>query len=88
MTTTGENAVPLPTEYVDCHSHGGELWCMTPDGKEEYEMRGENAAATDEESHSDEHGDAAGGEGENCHFHAGVEYVSRLVKHLPILITM
>jgi len=74
-TATGSGVAPLPTEYVDCHSHESALWCMTPDGKDEFEMRGENAAAADDtqDSHDDAHGDAAASGGENCHFHAGVE---------------
>lgn len=75
LTATG--SAPLPTAYNGCHGHGSELWCMTEDGGE-VQMLDENAAATEGEAdeHADEHGDAEGGEGENCHFHAGVEYVS------------
>ena len=75
MSVTGSNAPALPTEYIDCHGHGADLWCMTPDGKDEFLMRDEDAPASKDNSAtpSDGHGDAVGGEEENCHFHAGVE---------------
>lgn len=47
---------------------------MTPDGGEVQVLaEGETDGEASHEEHTDEAGDAAAGEEENCHFHAGVE---------------
>ncbi|KAH8601760.1 ZIP zinc transporter-domain-containing protein [Bisporella sp. PMI_857] len=64
-TATGNEA--LPTAYSDCHAHGTETFCVAPDGAEV-----EVVAEGTEEAHSDQ--ESSEGEGEGCHFHAGVEH--------------
>lgn len=68
-TATGNEA--LPTAYNGCHSHGSTTFCLGPDGAE-VEVVGstEEVVSTGEESSTESEG------GENCHFHAGVEYVT------------
>ncbi|KAL1959695.1 hypothetical protein VTO42DRAFT_1281 [Malbranchea cinnamomea] len=58
-----------PTEFTGCHSHGSDTYCMDPDGNEVQLL------LDDDESHEHEEDEGDHGhEGENCHFHAGVEH--------------
>lgn len=60
----------LPTAYADCHAHGAtERYCVAPDGEEV-----EVVVAGTETEHSETGSASEEAEGENCHFHAGVEY--------------
>ncbi|EKG19072.1 Zinc/iron permease [Macrophomina phaseolina MS6] len=69
----------LAAEYTGCHAHGSEMYCFDSAG-EEYAVVPEGAEATqtgsDSHDHAaeDESAEASGSEGENCHFHAGVEH--------------
>ena len=64
-TPTGE----APAEYTDCHSHGDEQYCVGPDGGDVLVLA-ENGEA-DEHSHPLD--ESSSSEGQDCHFHAGVE---------------
>ncbi|KAL2291483.1 hypothetical protein FJTKL_12875 [Diaporthe vaccinii] len=65
MTTpTNTAASAIPTAFTGCHSHGSDTYCIAPNG-DEVDIMAEGAAddATAETT-----------QGENCHFHAGVEH--------------
>ncbi|POS79551.1 ZIP Zinc transporter [Diaporthe helianthi] len=69
-TPTGE----VPPAYTGCHAHDTEMFCMDPEGND-VAVHADGEAA--EEGHDDSHGHSQEGEseeGENCHFHAGVEH--------------
>ncbi|KAL1624653.1 high-affinity Zn(2+) transporter zrt1 [Neofusicoccum ribis] len=67
----------LPAQYTGCHAHGSEMYCFGPDGGE-VEVVAEGATATEGESdahdHEEESTESTASEGQNCHFHAGVEH--------------
>ena len=65
-TVTGEP----PAQYTDCHSHGEEQFCLGPEGEEVLVLAEEHSDAHEDHDHTDE----AEAQGENCHFHAGVEH--------------
>ncbi|OJI98326.1 hypothetical protein ASPVEDRAFT_452656 [Aspergillus versicolor CBS 583.65] len=69
----------LPSEYTDCHTHGDKSYCVDPNG-EDVEVLGEvtSSGTNSEDSNSQSNEESSGGE--NCHFHAGVEYVPILVQ--------
>lgn len=69
VAATQTGSTPLPTAYTGCHAHGTDLWCMTPDGGEVEVLQD----STETTPAADEGDAAADSEGENCHFHAGVE---------------
>lgn len=64
-TTTGE----APAEYTDCHSHGDEQYCVDPDGGDVLVL----AENTEADEHSHPLDESSSSEGQDCHFHAGVE---------------
>ncbi|TID17991.1 Zip-domain-containing protein [Venturia nashicola] len=67
-TATGTSA--LPAQYTGCHSHGSELFCISPSG-DEVELLLEGA----EKSASTTAGDSAAPTGKGkCHYHNGVEH--------------
>ena len=78
--TDAAAAAALPTEYSGCHTHGGELYCEDPSGKEIGPIEGIDSHGHSTEVHSDEDHEeeeaetAASSSGTNCHFHAGVEH--------------
>ncbi|ORY63939.1 uncharacterized protein BCR38DRAFT_466019 [Pseudomassariella vexata] len=63
----------LPASYTDCHNHGSELFCVGPDG-------GDVEVITDTTEETQDDSSASGTEttdeeeGQDCHFHAGVEH--------------
>lgn len=69
----------LPAQYTGCHAHGSEMYCFDSTG-EEFVVVPEGAEATETESDSHDHSsegesaESSGSEGQNCHFHAGVEH--------------
>jgi solute carrier family 39 (zinc transporter), member 1/2/3 len=75
---------PSPEQYTGCHAHDEDQYCLAPDGEEVLvlaaEAEDEHADHDHEDEHEDEHDEHGNGEEEemDCHFHAGVEYVSRL----------
>ena len=74
-----------PAQYTACHSHGSEQYCVDPEGNDVLVLEDEHGAE-DAEDHSHELDDSAASEGQNCHFHAGVEYV--LVPFILHLLTL
>ncbi|RYP63291.1 hypothetical protein DL771_009362 [Monosporascus sp. 5C6A] len=66
----------LPAAFTDCHSHGDTAYCVAPDGSDveivDYEVESDGAAGGD--SHGEDGHDQPAEEGQNCHFHAGVEH--------------
>ncbi|KAK1541002.1 ZIP Zinc transporter [Colletotrichum paranaense] len=69
MTTpTNTAASAIPTAFTDCHAHGTETYCLAPNG--------DDVAIVAEGAESSDHDHTSGEEpqGENCHFHAGVEH--------------
>ncbi|KAI1653687.1 Zip-domain-containing protein [Daldinia decipiens] len=61
----------IPPTYTGCHTHGGESFCLAPNGSD-VEVLGLNSE--DPANHSEE-GDAhSESVGQTCHFHAGVEH--------------
>lgn len=63
-TPTNTAASAIPTAFTGCHSHGSDTYCIAPSG-DEVEIVAEGAA---------EEGTDESPQGENCHFHAGVEH--------------
>ena len=78
VTATGD----VPAQYTDCHAHDAEAYvfwdfsrrrwpvrfCVDEDGQDvALHAEGED----DDEDHDDEETEAE--EGENCHYHAGVQ---------------
>lgn len=64
------NTEEYPASFTDCHAHDSSMYCVDEDG-EDVAVNAEGGGghdSDDEESHSDHES-----EGENCHFHAGVE---------------
>lgn len=70
VMATATGATPLPTAYNDCHAHGTNMFCVAPDGTEVEVLAAGGQEETSEVSGTSEEGP---GEGESCHFHAGVE---------------
>lgn len=64
-TPTGE----APSEYTDCHSHGDEQYCVDPDGNDVLVL----AESAEADEHSHPLNESSSSEGQDCHFHAGVE---------------
>ncbi|RYP10902.1 hypothetical protein DL764_000338 [Monosporascus ibericus] len=66
----------LPAAFTDCHSHGDTAYCVAPDGSDVevvgYEVETNDAVEGD--SHGEDGDDQPSEEGQNCHFHAGVEH--------------
>ncbi|RYP63146.1 hypothetical protein DL769_007057 [Monosporascus sp. CRB-8-3] len=66
----------LPAAFTGCHSHGDTAYCVAPDGSDVeivgYEVGSGDAAGGD--SHAEDGQDQPAEEGQNCHFHAGVEH--------------
>ncbi|KAF4921914.1 Zinc transporter 3 [Colletotrichum viniferum] len=70
MTTPTDTAASaIPTAFTDCHAHGTDTYCMAPNG-DDVEIVAEGAESSDSGSGSD----SETPQGENCHFHAGVEH--------------
>ncbi|KAK6206925.1 ZIP zinc transporter [Colletotrichum tabaci] len=66
MTTpTNTAASAIPTAFTDCHAHGADTYCIAPNG-DDVEIVAEGAESSDTGSEEPQ--------GENCHFHAGVEH--------------
>lgn len=65
-TVTGEP----PAQYTDCHAQGEEQFCLGPQGEEVLVLAEEHSGEHEGHDHADE-GET---QGENCHFHAGVEH--------------
>ncbi|KAJ2903408.1 hypothetical protein MKZ38_009985 [Zalerion maritima] len=65
----------VPAEYTGCHSHDDEMFCVDADG-EDVEIHLAGAEEEGEEDHEDEEttDEESSSEGEDCHFHAGVEH--------------
>ncbi|KAB2575290.1 Zinc transporter 9 [Lasiodiplodia theobromae] len=65
----------LPAQYTGCHSHGTEMYCFDDTG-EEYVVVPEGAEASEDHDHEEESTESSSSsqEGQNCHFHAGVEH--------------
>jgi solute carrier family 39 (zinc transporter), member 1/2/3 len=61
-----------PAEYTNCHAHDDETYCVDPDGNDVLVL-GEHA-----EEHSHPLDESSSNEGQDCHFHAGVEYAQHL----------
>ncbi|OLN91612.1 Zinc transporter 3 [Colletotrichum chlorophyti] len=70
MTTpTNTAASAIPTAFTDCHAHGADTYCIAPNG-DDVEIVAEGAEASGDAGH----GTGEEPQGENCHFHAGVEH--------------
>ncbi|WYZ33936.1 hypothetical protein EsH8_I_000212 [Colletotrichum jinshuiense] len=70
MTTpTNTAASAIPTAFTGCHAHGSDTYCLAPNG-DDVEIVAEGA----EESSDTDGTDSEEPQGENCHFHAGVEH--------------
>ncbi|TEA22106.1 putative zinc transporter 8 [Colletotrichum sidae] len=68
MTTpTNTAADAIPTALTDCHAHGTDTYCISPSG-DDVQIVAEGAEASDTDTTGEEP------QGENCHFHAGVEH--------------
>ncbi|KAL1642406.1 high-affinity Zn(2+) transporter zrt1 [Diplodia intermedia] len=61
----------LPAQYTGCHAHDSTMYCLDNTG-EEYELVAEGAETSETEA-GHEHESTESHEGQNCHFHAGVE---------------
>ncbi|KAL4936157.1 hypothetical protein BDV06DRAFT_233672 [Aspergillus oleicola] len=66
-----------PSEYTDCHSHGDTSYCVDADGND-VEILGEITSDSSTDTDNEEESTSTGSEettseGENCHFHAGVD---------------
>ncbi|KAL4951650.1 ZIP zinc transporter-domain-containing protein [Aspergillus filifer] len=69
-----------PSEYTDCHTHGGTSYCVDADGND-VEILGEVTSDSSTDSSTDTNSEeeststesSTNSEGENCHFHAGVD---------------
>lgn len=61
-TPTGE----APAEYTNCHAHDDEMYCVDPDGNDVLVL-------AEDEEHSHPLDESSSSEGQDCHFHAGVE---------------
>lgn len=90
VSATATPTTGIPAQYTGCHYHGTEMYvfskrslpathsnmsfsrrhCKDADGNGAYIQE---EAAEDEHNHSSE--ESSGGGEQNCHFHAGVEYV-------------
>ncbi|KAL0939928.1 zip zinc transporter [Colletotrichum truncatum] len=69
MTTpTNTAASAIPTAFTGCHAHGSDTYCLAPNG-DDVQIVAEGATSSDSGSG---HGEEP--QGENCHFHAGVEH--------------
>ncbi|KAF6802175.1 ZIP zinc transporter [Colletotrichum musicola] len=69
MTTpTNTAASAIPTAFTDCHAHGSDTYCLAPNG-DDVEIVAEGAESSDHD-----HTEGEEPQGENCHFHAGVEH--------------
>ncbi|KAK1991344.1 ZIP zinc transporter [Colletotrichum falcatum] len=77
MTTpTNTAASAIPTAFTDCHAHGAETFCIAPNG-DDVEIVAEGAESSDgghDHDHDDHGTQGEEPQGENCHFHAGVEH--------------
>ncbi|TQN69406.1 Zinc transporter 3 [Colletotrichum shisoi] len=76
MTTpTNTAASAIPTAFTDCHAHGADTYCIAPNG-DDVEIVAEGAESSDAGSGTGSGSDTGPEEpqGENCHFHAGVEH--------------
>ncbi|RYO96258.1 hypothetical protein DL765_011639 [Monosporascus sp. GIB2] len=66
----------LPAAFTECHAHGDTAYCVAPDGSDVeilgYEVQGGGTEEAD--SHGEDGHDQPAEEGQNCHFHAGVEH--------------
>ncbi|KAK1970239.1 ZIP zinc transporter [Colletotrichum sublineola] len=72
MTTpTNTAASAIPTAFTDCHAHGAETFCIAPNG-DDVEIVAEGAESSDGGHDHGTEGEEP--QGENCHFHAGVEH--------------
>ncbi|KAL4971021.1 putative ZIP Zinc transporter [Aspergillus stella-maris] len=69
-----------PSEYTDCHTHGETSYCVDADGNDVEilgEVTSDSSTDTSTDTHSEEEStseSSTNSEGENCHFHAGVEH--------------
>lgn len=64
------NTEEYPASFTGCHSHGSSLYCVDEDG-EDVAVNAEGEGGDDSHDEESDSGDAH--EGQNCHFHAGVE---------------
>ncbi|RYO83404.1 hypothetical protein DL766_006817 [Monosporascus sp. MC13-8B] len=66
----------LPPAFTECHPHGDTAYCVAPDGSDVeivgYEVQSDDAEGAD--PHGEDGHDQPAEEGQNCHFHAGVEH--------------
>ncbi|ETI20459.1 hypothetical protein G647_08495 [Cladophialophora carrionii CBS 160.54] len=60
-----------PAQYTGCHSHGEEQFCIGSDGDEVLVLLADKHLG-EHQDHDDT--EVTGSEGEDCHFHAGVEH--------------
>ncbi|CRK11202.1 Zinc-regulated transporter 2 like protein [Verticillium longisporum] len=67
MDTTATATQDIPAQFTDCHSHGTELFCVDEAGADVQAVAEGQEASADESASGDP-------QGENCHFHAGVEH--------------
>lgn len=71
ILTTATGTTALPAQYTGCHSHGSELFCLSPSG-DEVELLLEGAK---EQAESTAAGESAAATGtRSCHYHNGVEH--------------
>ncbi|KAL2818525.1 ZIP zinc transporter-domain-containing protein [Aspergillus cavernicola] len=67
-----------PAEYTDCHAHGDTQYCVDADGNDvQILAEGEtttDTTSTEEDTSTEDESAEENTQGENCHFHAGVEH--------------
>ncbi|KAI2467494.1 Zip-domain-containing protein [Annulohypoxylon bovei var. microspora] len=68
-TATGE----IPPSYTGCHGHDEEYFCVAPDGSD-VQVLGLNSESLVGGNSQEEENTSGESEGQNCHFHAGVEH--------------
>ncbi|KAM0269058.1 hypothetical protein ACHAQH_009836 [Verticillium albo-atrum] len=67
MDTTATATQDIPAQFTDCHPHDAELFCLDEAGADVQAIAEGQEASADEDTSGDP-------QGENCHFHAGVEH--------------
>ncbi|KAI6779936.1 uncharacterized protein J7T54_000236 [Emericellopsis cladophorae] len=61
----------LPSQFTDCHSHGTDFYCVDENG-DDVAATGEGGGEEETDTSDSEEGSSH--EGQDCHFHAGIEH--------------
>ncbi|KAG9250583.1 uncharacterized protein F5Z01DRAFT_677709 [Emericellopsis atlantica] len=62
----------LPSQFTDCHSHDSDFYCVDENG-DDVAATGEGGHE-EEADHTEEEEEGSSHEGQDCHFHAGIEH--------------